>query len=187
MYLLLWLVQEYPPICTLWCIFDIVLTVMAPIWMISFKFNSLVKIWYAHSFSNFSHFQLAIFQNDIAHFCNRFWSGGTSWLRTTWSSSELSHLNLNLLVHLATIKYEREEFPSLFWKSAWISFAFIPFFFPPEYFISVLSISKNKYRNNRQVSTPQIFTQSTDTACAYSYSMTVIILESVCTSNDLFT
>ena len=41
------------------------------------------------------------------------------------SSSKLSWPNLNWLVHLATVEYERAESPSEFWKLARISFSYL--------------------------------------------------------------
>ena len=99
--------------------------------------------WHPFSFSNLSHFQLMVLHDYVMHFCGKFWGSSTFWLSTTRITSKLSRPNLNSLVHLATVEYERAESPCVFW----ISFAFIPFFtkYVITAWISVFPIFTNQY------------------------------------------
>ena len=92
------------------------LSMMYPLW------------WYHYSFSNFSYFSCWSFKI----ICNSaIISEGGHILADHYASHLLSSLNQ---IYLATVKYGVDS-PSIFWKSAWISFASIPFFFR-KYFIS---------------------------------------------------
>ena len=88
------------------------------------------------------------------------------------SSSKLSWPNLNLLVHLATVEYEGAEFPSMFLKSAWISFAFIPLF--TKYLITArISVFFHFHKsvcgnNNRESSLPLSYSKSIDAPWVHS-------------------
>jgi hypothetical protein len=84
--------------------------------------------WHPYSFSYLLHFQSTIRHDYFMHFCDKFWDSGTFWPSTMRITAKLSRPYLNLLVHLTTVEYERAESPSVFWKLAWIYFAFIPFF-----------------------------------------------------------
>ena len=84
--------------------------------------------WHPYSFSYLSHFQSRNLHGHFMHFCNKVWGSSNFWPSSTRITSKLSRPNLNSLVHLVTVEYERAESPGVFWKSAWISFAFIPFF-----------------------------------------------------------
>ena len=85
--------------------------------------------------------------DHFMHFCDKFWGSSTFWPSTTWITSKLSRPNLNSLIHLASVEYERAESLNVFWKLAWISFVFIPFFmkYLITAWISAFSFVTNQY------------------------------------------
>ena len=112
--------------------------------------------------------------DHFMHFCGKFWDTSIFWPSTTRITSKLSLKNLNSLVHLATVEYEWAVPPSVFWKSAWISFAFISFFI--KYLItaqiSVLSIFTNQNaENNRELSVLLSCRKCTDVLHVHSQMM----------------